>query len=73
MILTKHILLPAFRPAGVFEWKAFENGTHGVLLACIEATKNGAVTIVGGGDTATAVAKWKAEDKVQSLCASRNF
>lgn len=27
-----------------------------------EATKTGTITIAGGGDTATAVAKWDAED-----------
>ena len=52
------------RPVGVFEWKAFESGTYAVLEACVAATQNGAVTIVGGGDTATAVAKWKSEEKV---------
>ena len=49
---------------GVFEWKSFESGTYAVLEACVAATQNGAVTIVGGGDTATAVAKWKSEEKV---------
>jgi len=54
-------------PAGVFEWKSFESGTHAMLEALIVATKNGAVTIVGGGDTATAVAKWKAEEQMSHV------
>ncbi|KAI9105613.1 phosphoglycerate kinase [Phlyctochytrium arcticum] len=44
-------------PAGVFEFDNFAAGTNAMLEACAAATKNGATTIVGGGDTATAVAK----------------
>jgi len=54
-------------PVGVFEWKSFESGTYAVLEACVAATQNGAVTIVGGGDTATAVAKWKSEEKMSHV------
>ncbi|KAI8614195.1 phosphoglycerate kinase [Chytriomyces sp. MP71] len=43
-------------PAGVFEFPAFAKGTNSLLEACAGATKNGAISIVGGGDTATAVA-----------------
>ncbi|KAI8925800.1 phosphoglycerate kinase [Entophlyctis helioformis] len=50
-------------PAGVFEFEKFAAGTTGLLEACTQATKNGAVTIVGGGDTATAVANAKREDE----------
>jgi phosphoglycerate kinase len=32
--------------------------------AVVAATARGAVTVIGGGDTATAAAKWKADDKV---------
>ncbi|KAL7069728.1 hypothetical protein ACQ4LE_010826 [Meloidogyne hapla] len=54
-------------PAGVFEWPNFDQGTKGLLDAIIEATKGGAITIIGGGDTATACEKWKAEDKVSHV------
>ncbi|TPX37028.1 phosphoglycerate kinase [Synchytrium microbalum] len=54
-------------PAGVFEFEKFEKGTKVILDALIEATKNGATTIVGGGDTATAAAKWDAEDKLSHV------
>jgi phosphoglycerate kinase len=54
-------------PAGVFEYENFAKGTKGLLDAVIEATKSGATTIVGGGDTATAVAKWNAEDGVSHV------
>lgn len=43
-------------PAGVFEFEKFSKGTMALLDACTVAFKNGATTIVGGGDTATAVA-----------------
>lgn len=51
-------------PVGVFEMDRFAAGTRAVLDAVIEATRRGAVTVIGGGDTATAAAKWGAEDKV---------
>ncbi|KAJ3350801.1 phosphoglycerate kinase [Entophlyctis luteolus] len=50
-------------PAGVFEFDKFANGTNNLLEACAAATKTGAITIVGGGDTATAVAKAGREDE----------
>ncbi|KAH9273849.1 hypothetical protein BASA83_003843 [Batrachochytrium salamandrivorans] len=43
-------------PAGVFEFAKFSGGTTALLDSCAKATCNGAITIVGGGDTATAVA-----------------
>ncbi|KAG0303075.1 phosphoglycerate kinase [Dissophora globulifera] len=54
-------------PAGVFEFDAFAKGTKACLDAVVEATENGAVSIVGGGDTATAVAKWGKEDKISHV------
>ncbi|KAJ3367211.1 phosphoglycerate kinase [Kappamyces sp. JEL0680] len=44
-------------PAGVFEFPKFATGTSALLEACAGAFKKGATTIVGGGDTATAVAQ----------------
>lgn len=54
-------------PVGVFEFDKFATGTRAVLDAVVEATKKGAITIAGGGDTATAVAKWDAEDKLSHV------
>eukprot|EP01104_Vermistella_antarctica_P000851 TRINITY_DN10949_c0_g1_i1.p1 TRINITY_DN10949_c0_g1~~TRINITY_DN10949_c0_g1_i1.p1 ORF type:complete len:433 (-),score=151.69 TRINITY_DN10949_c0_g1_i1:53-1315(-) len=51
-------------PMGVFEFEAFAAGTRAVMDAVIAVTATGAVTVIGGGDTATAAAKWGAEDKV---------
>ena len=42
-------------PMGVFETPPFDHGTNAVALAMVEATKKGATTIVGGGDSAAAV------------------
>ena len=45
-------------PAGVFEFAKFEAGTKAMAAAVAAATKAGAITVVGGGDTATAAAKY---------------
>jgi len=51
-------------PVGVFEFEAFAAGTKAVAAAIVEATQAGAITIIGGGDTATAAKKAKIVDKV---------
>jgi len=54
-------------PAGVFEIPAFAEGSKSLLEANIQAAKNGATVIVGGGDTATLVAQYGAEDKLSHV------
>ena len=54
-------------PAGVFEWPAFAAGTASLATAVAEATAAGAVTIIGGGDTATAAVQFGVEDKVSHV------
>lgn len=54
-------------PPGVFEFDNFAGGSKAVLDACLEAEKNGCNVIVGGGDTATVVAKYNAEDKISHV------
>ena len=51
-------------PMGVFEMKAFENGTKSVAEAVVEATANGAFSLIGGGDSAAAVQKFGMNDQV---------
>eukprot|EP00933_Yihiella_yeosuensis_P069392 TRINITY_DN7589_c0_g2_i1.p1 TRINITY_DN7589_c0_g2~~TRINITY_DN7589_c0_g2_i1.p1 ORF type:complete len:417 (+),score=132.67 TRINITY_DN7589_c0_g2_i1:69-1319(+) len=51
-------------PAGVFEFDNFSKGTKSLLEAVAELTQSGGRGIIGGGDSATAAAKWNMEDKV---------
>lgn len=51
-------------PMGVFEMEKFEAGTKAVAEAVVEATKKGAFSLIGGGDSAAAVAKFGFEDQV---------
>jgi phosphoglycerate kinase len=51
-------------PSGVFEFEKFAGSTKAMAAAVAEATANGATTVVGGGDTATAAKKFKVADKV---------
>jgi len=55
-------------PMGVFEKKPFAAGTKAVALAVADATKtNGAVTIIGGGDSAAAVEQMGLSDQVSHV------
>ncbi len=50
-------------PVGAFENSKFAEGTKAVLEAVVEATKNGATSVIGGGDSVSAAKKFfKAED-----------
>jgi len=51
-------------PMGVFEMPKFAEGTRAVAEALAAATGNGATTIVGGGDSAAAIAQFGLEEKV---------
>ncbi|MGY0038227.1 phosphoglycerate kinase [Pedobacter sp. NJ-S-72] len=52
-------------PMGVFEMANFEQGTRAVAEAVVAATKeNGAFSLIGGGDSAAAIAKFNLEDEV---------
>ncbi len=55
-------------PMGVFEFEKFAVGTKAIAQALAEATvKNGAITIIGGGDSAAAVAQLGFADKVTHI------
>ena len=51
-------------PMGVFEMSSFENGTKQVALAIAEATKKGAYTLIGGGDSVAAINKYNLAEQV---------
>jgi phosphoglycerate kinase len=51
-------------PMGVFEMANFEHGTKAVAQAVVDATKTGAFSLIGGGDSAAAVAKFGMENEV---------
>jgi len=51
-------------PPGVFEFDRFAEGTKSMADAVAAATAAGAISVVGGGDTATAAKKFKVADKV---------
>lgn len=51
-------------PMGVFEMKKFEAGTKSVAEAVVRATSNGAFSLIGGGDSAAAVAQFGFAEKV---------
>jgi phosphoglycerate kinase len=54
-------------PMGVFEMDSFAKGTDEIAGALAEATANGAVTVVGGGDSASAIKKAGLDDKVSHV------
>lgn len=51
-------------PMGVFEMENFSNGTVQIAKAIAQATKNGAYSLVGGGDSVAAVNKFNLSDQV---------
>ena len=54
-------------PMGVFEFDAFAKGTLAVAKAVAKATENGAVSIVGGGDSVAALKKTGLTDKISHV------
>jgi phosphoglycerate kinase len=54
-------------PMGVFEIEAFRKGTEGVARALTQATSAGATTVVGGGDSAAAIAELGLADQVSHV------
>ena len=51
-------------PMGVFEMSNFESGTKSVALAICEATKKGAFSLIGGGDSVAAINKYNLAEEV---------
>lgn len=54
-------------PMGVFEIKNFQEGTKKIAELVAEATQKGAVSVVGGGDSVSAVKKFNLSDKISHI------
>ena len=51
-------------PSGVFEFDTFAQGSKAIALAIAEATKNGAFSLIGGGDSVACINKFGLADQV---------
>jgi phosphoglycerate kinase len=54
-------------PMGMFEEKPFDEGTIAIAKAVAEATKKGATSIVGGGDSVSAINQAGLDDKISHI------
>jgi actin-like ATPase involved in cell morphogenesis len=45
-------------PCGVFEFENFSNGSRSIAESIVEATKNGAFSLIGGGDSVACINKF---------------
>ena len=54
-------------PMGIFEMPPFDEGTKSVATAVAGATGKGARSVVGGGDSASAIEKLKLQDKISHI------
>ena len=68
-ILNREVLLSSSvilwnGPVGVFEMSTFSEGTRQLGQAIVEATANGAFSLVGGGDSVAAAKQFGFADKV---------
>jgi len=54
-------------PMGVFEQPPFDEGTKAIALAVADATNKGARSVIGGGDSASAVKKLGMEDRISHI------
>lgn len=54
-------------PMGVFEMSSFENGTKKIAESIARATKNGAFSLIGGGDSIAAINKYDMKEQVSYI------
>ena len=66
-IISKSCTIIWNGPMGVFEIPPFDEGTRGIAGVLAEATSNGTISIIGGGDSVRAVVEAGLEDKVTFL------
>ena len=60
-------------PMGVFEMSSFEKGTKMICEAVCRTTSNGAFSLIGGGDSVSAVKKFNLSDKVSYISTGGGF
>ena len=58
-------------PTGVFEFENFTHGSRSVAEAIVEATKNGAYSLIGGGDSVACINKFGLADGVSYVSTSK--
>ncbi len=63
-IITSSLTILWNGPMGVFEMEKFQNGTKSIAYAVAKATANGAFSLIGGGDSVSAINKFNLADKV---------
>jgi phosphoglycerate kinase len=66
-VITDSKLILWNGPMGVFEMKRFQHGTKEIALAVAEATKKGAFTLVGGGDSVAAINQFGLDREVSHV------
>lgn len=54
-------------PLGVFEMENFAEGTRKIAELIAKTTEKGAVSVIGGGDSASAIAKFRLADKISHI------
>lgn len=54
-------------PVGTVKFPQFNDGTKVILDEIIKATKNGCITVAGGGRTGSVLTKWNAEGKLSHV------
>ena len=65
ILLSKNIIWNG--PMGVFEFSNFSKGTKSIAEAVCSSTKNGAFSLVGGGDSVAAIKQYKLEEKISYI------
>ena len=51
-------------PCGVFEFDTFAEGSKAIAMAIADATKTGAFSLIGGGDSVACINKFNLADQV---------
>ena len=66
-IVTKSKTILWNGPMGVFEMPAFEKGTLAIAKSVAKATRSGAFSLIGGGDSVAAIKKFNLQDEVSFI------